>query len=207
MFITLEGVDCSGKSTQGHLIKEYLESLGYEVVWTREPGGTKIAEEIRRILLYTEEDISDLTEVFLYLAARSEHVDKIILPALKEGKVVLSDRFYDSTIAYQGGGRGLGIEKMISLNKVFKESCPPDLTIFIDTPLTTIARRIEKKGADRIEKEGLCFMEKVRDAYLELVKREQERFLVVDGSQSISENEASIMDKIKELLGKNERTS
>ncbi|KAF0092367.1 MAG: dTMP kinase [Fusobacteria bacterium] len=205
MFITFEGIDGSGKSTQCQLLKDSLEKKGYKVLVTREPGGTKTAEAIRNVLLHIHEPIEAMTEVFLYCAARVEHLEKIILPKLAEGYIVISDRFYDSTIAYQGGGRGLGLEKMIEINKVFIEKATPDLTFFIDTNLMTIEKRMDKKELDRMEKEGMAFMKKVRQGYLDLIASEEakvkkSRFTIVDGDLSIGALADMVLMRIEEVL-------
>lgn len=206
MFITFEGIDGSGKSTQCQLLKESLEQKGYKVLLTREPGGTRTAEAIRNVLLHVHEPIEPMTEVFLYCAARVEHLEKIILPKLAEGYIVISDRFYDSTIAYQGGGRGLGLEKMIEVNRIFIEKATPDLTFFVDTNLSTIEERMNKKELDRIEKEGMSFMKKVRQGYLDLIACEAEieeynkRFNIINGNLSIKEIADLVSKRVEEVL-------
>lgn len=205
MFITFEGIDGSGKSSQCQLLKDSLEKKGYKVLMTREPGGTKTAEAIRNVLLHIHEPIEAMTEVFLYCAARVEHLEKIILPKLAEDYIVISDRFYDSTIAYQGGGRGLGLEKMKEINKVFIEKATPDLTFFIDTDLLTIEKRMDKKELDRMEKEGMTFMKKVRQGYLDLIASEEakvkkSRFTIVDGDLSIEALADMVLLKVEEVL-------
>lgn len=206
MFITFEGIDGSGKTTQCQLLKDSLEKKGYKVLVTREPGGTKTAEAIRNVLLHIHEPIEAMTEVFLYCAARVEHLEKIILPKLDEGYIVISDRFYDSTIAYQGGGRELGLEKMIEINKIFIEKATPDITFFIDTDLSTIEKRMNKKELDRMEKEGMSFMKKVRQGYLDLIeieaadKRYNKRFNIVDGDLGIEDLEDIVLKRVEEVL-------
>lgn len=182
MFISFEGVDGSGKTTQAQLLKNFLENKGNSVLLTREPGGTKVAEAIRNLLLHINNSITPMTEAYLYCAARNEHYHKIILPALKNGKIVISDRFYDSTIAYQGAGRKLGIDKMIELNQEFIFNSRPEITFFLDTPLSVIEERLNKKEMDRMEKEGLCFLADVRNGYLEIMKREPKRVFPINGS-------------------------
>ena len=181
MFITFEGVDGSGKTTQAQLFKKFLENKGNSVLLTREPGGTKVAEVLRNLLLHIHDPISPMTEAHLYCAARNEHYNKIILPALKEGKIVISDRFYDSTIAYQGFGRKLGIDKMIELNQDFILNSKPEITFFLDTPLSIIEERLNKKEMDRIEKTGIHFLADVRDGYLEIIRREPKRVFLING--------------------------
>ncbi len=206
MFITFEGIDGSGKSTQCQLLKESLEKKGYKVLMTREPGGTKTAEAIRNVLLHIHEPIEAMTEVFLYCAARVEHLEKIIIPKLAEGYIVISDRFYDSTIAYQGGGRGLGLDKMIEINRIFIEKATPDLTFFVDTDLLTIENRMDKKELDRMEQEGMTFMKKVRQGYLDLIASENKRvansrFTIVDGDLSIKDLADMVLKRAEEVLG------
>lgn len=185
MFITFEGVDGSGKSTQSQRLAQSLQELGHEVLLTREPGGTKTAEAIRDVLLHLHDPIAGMTEVYLYCAARMEHLDKIIRPGLAAGKIVISDRFYDSTIAYQGGGRALGLPAMKEANRHFIQEARPDLTFFIDTPMETIGERLHGKSLDRMEQEGLGFMAKVQEAYRILAQEEPDRYVVLDGSRSI----------------------
>lgn len=202
MFITFEGIDGSGKSTQCQLLKNSLENKGHKVFITREPGGTTIAEAIRNILLHIHEPIEAMTEVFLYCAARNEHLEKIILPKQAEGYIVLSDRFYDSTIAYQGGGRGLGIDNMKKINSLFIEKATPNLTFFIDSDLKTIAKRMENKELDRIEKEGVDFMTKVRQGYLDLIESEKDNrdFMIIDGDQEINKISEIVFKRVEDLL-------
>ncbi|MDD2371029.1 MAG: dTMP kinase [Firmicutes bacterium] len=202
MFITFEGIDGSGKSTQCQLLKDSLEDIGYKVFMTREPGGTKIAEAIRNILLHIDEPIEAMTEVFLYCAARNEHLEKIILPKLAEGYIVISDRFFDSTIAYQGGGRGLGIDKMKEINSIFIEKATPDLAFFIDPDLSTIEKRMENKELDRIEKEGIEFMAKVRKGYLDLIESQKNirNFMTIDGDLSIKEISEIVLKRVEDFL-------
>jgi dTMP kinase len=179
---------------------------GYKVLMTREPGGTRTAEAIRNVLLHIHEPIEAMTEVFLYCAARVEHLEKIILPKLAEGYIVISDRFYDSTIAYQGGGRELGLEKMIQINKIFIEKATPDITFFIDTDLSTIEKRMNKKELDRMEKEGMAFMKKVRQGYLDLIASEStnykynNRFNIINGDISIEEIADIVSKKVEEVM-------
>lgn len=200
MFITFEGIDGSGKSTQAELLARYLEERGIKVLLTREPGGTGTAEAIRNLLLHTEITMDPMTEVYLYCAARNEHVEKIIKPGLALGLVVISDRFYDSTIAYQGGGRDLGIAEMIEMNRPFREKCKPDVSFFVDTSLVTIAKRLEGKELDRMEREGISFMDKVQRGYMTLISKEPERFKVVSGDRGVDEIAAEIRQIVEELL-------
>lgn len=200
MFITFEGVDGSGKTTQCQLLKEFLEKKGHTVLLTREPGGTKVAESIRHLLLHVHDPIHPMTEVFLYCAARNEHYHKIIVPALEAGTIVISDRFYDSTVAYQGAGRKLGIEKMVEMNKEFILNAKPDITFFLDTPLSVIEDRLNRKAMDRMEKEGIHFLADVREGYLELMKREPDRIFAIDGRLNEKDNHTLIVEKLLEQV-------
>ena len=166
-FITMEGVDGSGKTTQLQLTARYLLDRGYEVVTTREPGGTKLAERIRNIVLDADAAVNPRTEVLLYLAARAEHVEKVIRPALEEGKIVLCDRFADSTMVYQGFVRGVEIDKVKALCAFAADNVQPELTILLDAaPEALLQRRADRGVQDRFEQEGLDFQKKVRDGFL-----------------------------------------
>ena len=196
-FVTIEGIEGSGKSTLLYGLKEYVESLGLEVVITREPGGTEFAESVRDLILHKDDDIDPWTEVFLLLAARRENVTKVILPALRDGKVVISDRYTDSTLAYQGYGRGLPLRKLSLLNKMATSKVFPRLTFIIDLPVEKGFGR--KKGVlDRIEKEKLEFHERVRNGYLALARKAKKRIKVLDGTKSPDE----LLEEAKSILKK-----
>jgi len=192
-FITFEGIEGCGKTTQIKLLGEHLESLGYSVVMTREPGGCQIADKIRSILLDADNrGMSPLTELFLYSAARAQHVSEIILPALKQGNIVLCDRFTDATIAYQSAGRGIEEDKVDALNLMACQSLRPDLTVLIDCEpgvgLERARRRIEAHSGpreERFELEALEFHQRVRHGYLAIASREPQRFITVDGNGGI----------------------
>ncbi len=195
--MTIEGIEGSGKSTLLYGLKEYVESLGLEVVITREPGGTTFAESVRQLILHKDDDIDPWTEVFLLLAARRENVTKVILPALRDGKVVISDRYTDSTLAYQGYGRGLPLKKLSLLNKMATSKVFPRLTFIIDLPVERGFGR--KKGdLDRIEREELEFHERVRNGYLLLARKAKKRIKVLDGTKSPEE----LLDEAKRILKK-----
>ncbi len=195
--MTIEGIEGSGKSTLLYGLKEFVESLGLSVVITREPGGTVFAENIRELILHHDDNIDPWTEVFLLLAARRENVTKVILPALREGKVVISDRYTDSTLAYQGYGRGLPLKKLSMLNKMATSKIFPRLTFIIDLPVERGFRR--KSGSlDRIEKEELEFHERVREGYLQLARKAKKRIKVLDGTKSPEE----LLEEAKEILKK-----
>lgn len=173
LFIVFEGPDGCGKSTQIRFLAEYLESAGFSVLCTREPGGSPIAEKIRTILLDRENaGMAALTEALLYAAARAEHVRQVIAPALKEGKVVLCDRFVDSSIAYQGYGRALGAKTVWNINEPAVDGVLPDVTVFINVPPEqAFARMNEHKQYDRLENEGLSFHRRVYEGYMELSRK------------------------------------
>ena len=186
-FITIEGCEGVGKSTQFEKLKAYLK--GQDVVFTREPGGTRIAEDIRSIILKKDNaEMDEKTELFLYAAARAQHIREIIAPALKEGKRVFCDRYVDSTYAYQGYGRNLGLEFVGGVNRYAVGDYMPEYTVFLDLPPKSAFLR--KGGADpndRLEQQNLAFHERVYEGYRELIRREPARFLVVDASGSKEE--------------------
>lgn len=203
LFITMEGVEGCGKSTQILLLKTYLEDRGRDVIVTREPGGTVIAEAIRGILLDPEHaGLSPMAEAFLYAAARAQHVDERIRPALEAGKVVLSDRFADSTTAYQGVGRQLPEETIDSLHAMATRGTWPDLTIVVDLPVEEgLQRAGHVNPPDRIEMEPIAFHRRVREAFLQIAQKDPARVHVVDGTQSIETVAAAIRDLVEPLLG------
>lgn len=198
-FITFEGPEGSGKTTQINFLTEFLQEKGFEVFQTREPGGTMIGDKIRQILLDQENiEMDPVTEIFLYEAVRVEHVNKKILPALKSGKVVISDRFYDSTLAYQGFARGLPTEQVETCNHFAVGDTHPQLTILLDVATEVSAARVEKRGyVDRIESEGQSFHQKVRDGFLAIARKESDRFIVIDGTRSIDEIKSIIQNEVK----------
>ena len=201
-FITFEGIEGCGKSTQAKLLADYLTNNGYEVLLTREPGGPQISEKIRKILLDAEnKEMLPETELLLYMASRSQHTGEWIIPALKAKKIVISDRYYDSTIAYQGAARNIDLNIIKSITKYATYGLVPNLTILIDTPAEIGLSRIKKDEADRLEQESLAFHKKVRQGFLNLAKREKERFFVIDGKLSIKEINEMIIKKIKSNLG------
>jgi len=203
ILISFEGIEGCGKSTQAKLLYEYLKTKAIPCILVREPGGTQIGEAIRKILL-DENNIkmSPKTELFLYLAARTQLLAEIIFPALKEGKVVLCDRFSDSTLAYQGGGRNLGLEKVSQINKYATDKLKPHLTILIDIPLSVSRERTAKERKDRLEKEDEEFHKRVRDTYLFLAKRAPKRIKVFDGTKNIEDLHLEIRTKVIEFLTK-----
>lgn len=195
LFITFEGADGCGKTTQQLLAGKYLEDKGYNVLITREPGAKGLGEKIREILLNYEEDVSDKCESFLFLADRAQHVDIMIKPAVQEGKIVLCDRYTDSTAAYQGYGRQQDLGRINMLNDIATSSLKPDLTIVFDIDVETSQKRVGKEK-DRMESAGKEFHNRVRNGYLELAKLEPERIKVIDASKSIEE----IHEEVKMLI-------
>lgn len=201
-FITLEGIEGSGKSTQLDFIVTFLRENNIQVVQTREPGGTETGELIRGILL--SNDIAGMhedTELTLMCAARIEHVKKVIVPALNAGKWVVSDRFYDATYAYQGYGRGIDLDKIDKLREFTIGNIKPDLTLLLDIDLDTSAKRVEQRGSqDRFEKEKMEFYTKVRNGYLALAKQDANRITVIDSTCSVEQVQSAIATQLTELL-------
>lgn len=183
MFITFEGGEGAGKSTLIDSVYQHLQKQGQKVVKTRAPGGTVTGHLIREMLLH-KESLSPRAELLLFLADRAQHVEEIILPALKEGSVVLCDRFNDSTLAYQGGARGFDKEWVKKLCAFATQNLQPDLTLYLDLDPAEGLRRVDHRTKDRIEAETLEFHQKIRTAYLEIAQKEPKRFHVLNASQS-----------------------
>ncbi|MGB9612844.1 MAG: dTMP kinase [Candidatus Margulisiibacteriota bacterium] len=203
MFITFEGPEGCGKTTHAKRLKNYLEGIGHQVLLTQEPGGTLLGRKIREILLSPESVLDDSTEVYLFAADRSEHVSKIILPALREGKIVISDRFIDSTLAYQVGGRGLPEDFVRYLNMVSSQGLIPDLTFLLDVSVEIGLKRATANGlADRFERETLAFHQRVREYYLEIAEGEKQRFKIINtDDKKIEEVQNIIREYIDEKFG------
>ena len=197
-FITIEGIEGVGKSTNIAHIRGLIEAAGIDVVITREPGGTPLGEAIRGLLLdprYT--GMSPDCELQLMFAARAEHLAKVILPALAQGRWVLCDRFTDATYAYQGGGRGIAADKIARLEQWVQDDFRPDLTVLLDVPVAIGLTRAGNRGAlDRFEQEQIGFFERVRQAYLDLATRHDGRYRVIDASQPL----ASVQQQLDEVL-------
>ena len=194
-FITFEGADGSGKTTQLNNIKTFLQEKGFDVVTTFEPGATKTGEKIRNILLHSEDSVADRCEMFLFLADRAQHVEMFIKPALKQGKIVLCDRHTDSTIAYQGYGRGQNVELLKKLNQIAVNGLSPDLTLLFDVS-TEIAQDRVGKDKDRMEAAGIEFHKKVRNGYLELLKENPERIKLINANNSIE----TVYNETKDII-------
>ena len=194
MFISLEGSEGVGKTTSLNFINEYIESLGHKVLLTREPGGTPMAEELRNILLSErEEKVESDTELLLMFAARCQHVNQVIKPALDQGVWVICDRFVDASYAYQGGGRELGFERIQQLENWCLSGFKPDLTLLLDMPVEEGIARTKKRGkADRFETEKMAFYQKIREAYLKRADQDPQRMFVIDAAPAISEVQASL---------------
>lgn len=200
-FITFEGGDGAGKSTQINILKDKLEEAGHEVILTREPGGTDISEKIREIILDKENsEMNDMTEAMLYAAARAQLVSQVIRPAINEGKTVICDRFVDSSIAYQAYGRGLG-DSVGIINSFAIGDCMPDLTVLLKVSPDVGSRRISYREQDRIELASEEFHRKVYEGYLEIEKKYPERVTGIDASKSIEEIADAIWEKVASLMG------
>lgn len=199
LFITFEGADGCGKTTQLNLLNEYLKKKNLETVVTLEPGGTEIGKNLRQILLHYKGFVSNNAELFLYLADRAQHIEQIVVENTIKGKIVLCDRCIDSTVAYQGYARGGDIEKMNLLNDIATGGCKPDITFVFDVDSLTAQKRVGSEK-DRLEKEGLEFHKKVRFGYLELAKKYPERIKVIDANQSIEEVFENVKKYIDNLL-------
>lgn len=199
LFITLEGADGCGKTTQLNLLKEYLTSRGYEIVVTREPGGKGLGEKLREILLNYDGEVSDRCEAFLYLADRAQNIDTIIKPAINSGKIVLCDRHTDSSVAYQGYGREQNIDNINMLNELAVNGVHPDLTIVFDIDTETSMARVGAEK-DRLESAGIEFHKRVRNGYLEIAKKNPQRIKVVDASQAIEEVQRDVIKIVEGVL-------
>lgn len=202
LFISLEGIDGVGKSTQSDLLEEYLRELGQPVVRTFEPGGTELGQEIRHLLLHRKGDVAPRSEALLYAADRAHHVATKVRPALERGEAVITDRYLDSSVAYQGVGRELNAEDVRAISMFAVENLLPDLTILLDLEASAAMARRSKTGAepDRLEREKVEFFEAVRQAYLAMAKAEPQRWLIVDASQTVDQMQAQIRARIDQVL-------
>ncbi len=204
MFITIEGPEGSGKTTAIKYAVDELQKMGYEIVMTREPGGTPISEQIRDVILSKENKEMDArTEALLYAASRRQHLVEKIWPALKEGKIVICDRYLDSSLAYQGGGRGLGVDNILNVNSFATEETFPDLTLLFDIDPELGMARIaanENREVNRLDLEEMDFHHKVRQTFLDLAKRYPERYVVIDASKDKETVEKEVLDIILKRL-------
>ena len=202
MFITFEGIDGVGKSTQLDLLEEYLVAEGKEVLRTLEPGGTELGQEIRHLLLHRKGDVSPRAEALLYAADRAHHVATKIRPALAAGKVVLSDRYFDSSVAYQGAARELDVEEVKQISLWAIDHLIPDLTVLLDLPADEALARRSSKGTepDRLEREQLEFFERARSEYLSMAS--EPRFLVIDATNSVEQIHQQVLGRVTTLLAK-----
>jgi dTMP kinase len=206
MFITLEGPEGSGKTTAVEAAVKELEARGYQIVRTREPGGTPIAEQIRNVILDKENTKMDpRTEALLYAASRRQHLVEKVWPALKEGKIVICDRYLDSSLAYQGGARGLGVDNILNVNMFATENTFPDLTLLFDITPEEGLKRIAANASrevNRLDLEKLEFHHKVRNTFLELAKKYPERYVIIDASKSREEVAKATLEAILSRLCK-----
>jgi dTMP kinase len=203
LFITFEGIDGVGKSTQANLLEEYLRSLGHDIVRTLEPGGTELGVEIRQMLLHRKGEVSPRAEALLYAADRAHHVETKVKPALADGKIVMSDRYLDSSVAYQGAGRELSMEDIRGISIWATGGLLPNLTILLDLDAASARARRNTTGQepDRLEREKIEFFEATRQAFLQLASNEPDRFLVIDASQTVEQMQAQIRARVNTVLG------
>jgi len=195
-FITFEGIDGCGKSTQAKLLLEYMNKSGVETVLVREPGGTNISESIREILLHSSSgQMGDRTESLLMTASRAQLTQEVIIPNMDQGKFVIADRYSDSTLAYQGGGRNLDIEWLIKLNNYATFTLLPDITFFVDIRSEEALRRLDS-NKDRIEGEGIEFQARVRKTYHELAERFNDRYVILDGYGEIDDIHQKVLNEM-----------
>jgi dTMP kinase len=203
LFISLEGIDGVGKSTQSDLLEEFLRSVGRDVVRTFEPGGTELGQEIRHLLLHRQGDVAPRAEALLYAADRAHHVATKVRPALDRGDVVITDRYLDSSVAYQGVGRALKADDVRDISMFAVEGLLPNLTILLDLEATAAAERRNTTGdePDRLEREKIEFFEAVRQAFLDMATAEPNRWLVIDARQSVDAMQDQIRARVSQLLG------
>lgn len=205
-FITFEGIDGSGKSTQLAMLAERLRARGDDVLTTREPGGTSLGTRLRQTFLETEEQIAPLAELLLFAADRAQHVEFLIKPALRSGKIVISDRYADATVAYQGAGRGFPERAIYQIVEIATGGLKPDLTLFFDLPVKCAAERTNNRSENgaqknRMDKETTEFYERVRSAYLEIARREPARFCTIDAEAAPPQVHARVMEIVAKFLG------
>lgn len=206
-FITFEGIDGSGKSTQARLLAGELRLQGYAVLATMEPGGTPLGRRLREAFLETEEAVAPLAELLLFAADRAQHVEFLVKPALQDGKIVVSDRFADATAAYQGAGRGFPEKTINQIVNLATGGLQPDLTLFFDLPIEKAVLRAKTRGDDetvrnRMDSETTDFYRRVREAYLKIAEKESKRFRIVEADGSVAEVRARVMEIVTNFLKK-----
>ena len=199
-FITFEGIDACGKTTQIELLSKYLDSIKEKNIIVREPGGTTISEQIRKILLDKKNNINSYTETLLFLSSRSQLINEVIKKSIKKGEFILCDRFTDSTLAYQGYGRGLDIGLLDSLNDFATENIRPDLTFILDVSVDRSNERINKRDIDRMEQSGADFLNRVKEGYVKIAQKDKTRYVLID---CFDRNIKSISNEIIEIINKN----
>jgi dTMP kinase len=204
-FITFEGIDGSGKSTQLRLLADDLRFRGFNVLTTQQPGGTPLGRRLREAFLDTEENIAPMAELLLFAADRAQHVEFLIKPALTEGKIVISDRYADATTAYQGAGRGFSPSVIREVIKLATGGLKPNLTLFFDLPVEDSLQRTTQRNEmgelkNRLDKENTEFYQRVRNAYLEIIAKETKRFRVIDAAQSIEQVHAEALKVLLKFL-------
>jgi dTMP kinase len=199
LFITFEGPDGSGKTTQARMLAEYLKSRGVPVLHTREPGGTAISEQIREVILSTRnQSICDETEALLYSAARAQIVTELIRPALSAGKIVVCDRYADSTMAYQGYGLGLELEALRAITRFATAGLTPDLTFYVDVPVEVGLARRHRGETNRLDLKDLEYHVRVREGFLKMAQAEPQRWIVLDGTRSVDLVQAEIRQRLEQ---------
>lgn len=204
-FITVEGIEGTGKSTNIDFLTGLIEKRGFEVLRTREPGGTPMAEQIRQLLLdHDQENLPAIAELLLFFASRSLHLSNTIIPSLQQGKWVVCDRFTDASRAYQGSGRGLDLDRIERLAEWVQEGVEPDMTLLLDAPAEIGMERAAARGnGDRMDNEELAFYQRVRAGYLTLADMHPERFAVVDASRPLADVQVSIEAELESVFSKN----
>ena len=202
MLITFEGIEGSGKTTQADLLYGYLKQKGYNVIKTREPGGTGLGEALRDVLLRRDMRVFPLAELLIFMAVRAQHMEEVISPALAEGKIVLCDRFVDATYAYQGYGRSIDLGIIETFNRLVTKGVRPNLTILLDCDVDQAFKRklAANQQMDRFEREGTSFHQKIRDAYLKLSEEDGKRFFVIGPSLDTEATHGAIREKVESLL-------
>ncbi len=200
--MTFEGIEGSGKTTQVELLCKYLQEKGYQVVRTREPGGTALGEALRKVLLQKDLHVLPLSELLIFMAVRSQHMEEVIMPALVRGAVVVCDRFVDATYAYQGYGRGVDLGIIATLNRLVTKGVTPNLTILLDCDVDVGLKRklTHNPQLDRFEQEEAAFHEQIKRGYLKLVEEDEKRFYVINGKRDIEATHIAIRDRVERLL-------